>query len=56
MMNIENKVPWIAKDSWVAPNATIIGDVEIGNDSSVWYGSVVRGTKNDRVDRRTLDG
>ena len=29
--------------SWIAPGAVVIGDVEIGEDSSVWFGSVVRG-------------
>jgi carbonic anhydrase/acetyltransferase-like protein (isoleucine patch superfamily) len=28
---------------WVAPGAAVIGDVEIGADSSVFYGSVLRG-------------
>jgi serine acetyltransferase len=28
---------------WIAPGAVVIGDVEIGADSSVWFGSVVRG-------------
>ncbi len=29
--------------AWVAPGAVVIGDVEIGEDSTVWFGSVVRG-------------
>ena len=28
---------------WIAPGAVVVGDVEIGEDSSVWFGSVVRG-------------
>ena len=28
---------------WVAPNATVIGNVHIGEDASIWFGSVVRG-------------
>ena len=28
---------------WVAPNASIIGDVEIGEKSSVWFNTVIRG-------------
>ena len=28
---------------WVAPNATVIGDVEIGEDASIWFAAVVRG-------------
>ena len=32
----------IHRSAWIAPNATIIGDVEIGPDSSVFYGCVLR--------------
>lgn len=35
--------PRLATSAWVAESADVIGDVEIGADSSVWYGSVVRG-------------
>jgi carbonic anhydrase/acetyltransferase-like protein (isoleucine patch superfamily) len=35
--------PRIDPSAWLAPTAVVIGDVEIGADSSVWFGSVVRG-------------
>jgi carbonic anhydrase/acetyltransferase-like protein (isoleucine patch superfamily) len=35
--------PRIAPDAFIAPGASVIGDVEIGAESSVWFGSVVRG-------------
>jgi carbonic anhydrase/acetyltransferase-like protein (isoleucine patch superfamily) len=35
--------PTLGKDVYVAPNATIIGDVVIGDASSVWFGVVIRG-------------
>jgi carbonic anhydrase/acetyltransferase-like protein (isoleucine patch superfamily) len=35
--------PNLAKASFVAPNSTIVGDVTLGKDSSVWYGAVLRG-------------
>jgi carbonic anhydrase/acetyltransferase-like protein (isoleucine patch superfamily) len=35
--------PRIHTSAWVAPGATVVGDVEIGPDSSVWYGVVIRG-------------
>jgi carbonic anhydrase/acetyltransferase-like protein (isoleucine patch superfamily) len=35
--------PKIADDVFVAPNAAIIGDVEIGPGSSIWFGAVLRG-------------
>lgn len=42
-MNIFDKVPNVDKDAFVAPSASIIGDVEVGSRSSVWYGCVLRG-------------
>jgi len=36
-------VPRLGNGVYVAPTATVIGDVEIGEDSSVWYGAVLRG-------------
>jgi len=35
--------PHIAPSAWVAPSAEVIGDVEIGENSSVWFQCVVRG-------------
>ena len=35
--------PDLAEDVFVAPNATIIGDVKIGAGSSVWFQTVIRG-------------
>ncbi|QPK79829.1 gamma carbonic anhydrase family protein [Corynebacterium lizhenjunii] len=35
--------PRIHRSAYIAPNATIIGDVEIGPDSSIFYGCVLRG-------------
>lgn len=33
----------IDPSAWVAPNATIVGSVALGTDSSVWYTTVLRG-------------
>ncbi|MGB9825025.1 MAG: gamma carbonic anhydrase family protein [Candidatus Hydrothermia bacterium] len=35
--------PKLGKNVYVAPTSQIIGDVEIGDDSSVWFGAVLRG-------------
>ena len=35
--------PRIAASAWVAPGAVVVGDVEVGDDSSIWYAAVVRG-------------
>ena len=40
------KTPAVAPDAFVAPNATVIGDVAIGAGSSVWYGCILRGDYN----------
>jgi gamma-carbonic anhydrase len=41
-----DKHPVIAPDAFIAPNATVIGDTEIGAGSSVWFGCVLRGDVN----------
>lgn len=40
------KVPDVAVDAWIAPNATLIGDVLVEDRSIVWYSSVLRGDLN----------
>jgi carbonic anhydrase/acetyltransferase-like protein (isoleucine patch superfamily) len=38
-----DKFPKISPEAFIAENATIIGDVEIGPGVSIWYGAVLRG-------------
>lgn len=38
--------PQIGKNVFIAPTAVIIGDVKIGDNSSIWYGTVVRGDRD----------
>ena len=46
--------PTIAADAFIAPNATVIGDVVIGARSSIWFNCVLRGDVNYiRVGART---
>jgi len=35
--------PRFGNDIFLAPNATVVGDVSMGNDCSVWFNAVVRG-------------
>ncbi len=35
--------PSIGDRSWIAPSADVIGNVKIGEDSSIWFGTVIRG-------------
>lgn len=52
--SFQEKHPKIHETAFVAENAIIIGDVEIGKDSSVWYGSILRGDVNFiRIGERT---
>lgn len=43
ILPFDGRTPRIHESAYIAPNAVIIGDVEIGADSSVFYGVVVRG-------------
>lgn len=46
--------PKAGKGAWVAPNATFIGDVELGEDVSIWFNTVVRGDVHSiRIGART---
>jgi carbonic anhydrase/acetyltransferase-like protein (isoleucine patch superfamily) len=48
------KIPRIAASAWVSEAAYIVGDVQIGDESSVWPGAVVRGDLlSIRIGRRT---
>lgn len=38
--------PKIAAEAWIAPNAVVTGDVEIGPRSAIWFGCTVRGDVN----------
>ena len=42
-MPYKDLYPQIDSSAWVAPGASIIGDVKIGQDSSIWFGVVIRG-------------
>jgi len=39
----DNKQPRLGARVFVAENATLVGDVELGDDCSIWYGAVLRG-------------
>jgi carbonic anhydrase/acetyltransferase-like protein (isoleucine patch superfamily) len=46
IVTYKGKTPKIAPSAFVAENAVIIGDVEIGENSSVWFGCVLRCEEN----------
>ncbi|GAA4322159.1 gamma carbonic anhydrase family protein [Flaviaesturariibacter amylovorans] len=46
ILPVEDKSPSWGKDCFIAPNATIVGDVLMGDGCSVWFNAVVRGDVN----------
>ena len=49
-----NQTPRIHQSAFITDDAIVIGDVEIGEDASVWFGSIVRGDVNHiRIGART---
>lgn len=46
ILPVEDKHPQFGKNCFIAPNATIVGDVTVGDDCSFWFNTVVRGDVN----------
>lgn len=46
ILPVKGVSPQIPEDCFVAPNATIVGDVVMGNECSIWFNAVVRGDVN----------
>ncbi len=46
ILSYKDKKPQIAKDVFIAQSADIIGNVQIGENSSIWFGTVIRGDVN----------
>lgn len=54
MLKVNGKSPILKESCWVAPNATLVGDVVMGEACTVWFGAVVRGDVNEiRIGDRT---
>ncbi len=41
-----DNTPSMGKDCWLAESATLIGDVEMGDECTIWYNAVLRGDVN----------
>ncbi len=53
-MPARGKSPEISDSVWLAPNCTVVGEVKIGKESTIWFGTIIRGdvasiTVGDRV-------
>ena len=46
ILPVKNIVPKFGENCFLAPNATVVGDVVMGNDCSVWFNAVIRGDVN----------
>jgi carbonic anhydrase/acetyltransferase-like protein (isoleucine patch superfamily) len=46
ILPVDGKLPEFGSNCFLAPNATIVGDVVMGNDCSVWFNAVIRGDVN----------
>ncbi len=46
ILTILDKTPQFGNDCFIAPNATIAGDVVMGNECSIWFNAVLRGDVN----------
>ena len=46
ILPVEDKYPQFGKNTFIAPNATVVGDVIMGDDCSIWFNTVVRGDVN----------
>ncbi len=54
ILPVLGKSPQIGDDCWIAPNATLVGDLIVGNNCTVWFNAVIRADVNKiRIGERT---
>src|SRR5688500_10637360 len=56
IIEYQGKRPRVHESAFIAPTAILIGDVEVGAESSIWFGAVLRGDHPDhgiRIGART---
>lgn len=46
ILHVDGTFPTFGSNCFIAPNATIVGDVVMGNDGSIWFNAVIRGDVN----------
>ena len=52
LFSFEGREPDVSPSAWIAPTATLIGDVRVEAEASVWYGAVLRADSGPIVIRR----
>lgn len=54
LANYKDKKPVVGRNTYVSKNATVIGDVVMGDECSIWFNAVVRGDSNSiKIGNRT---
>jgi carbonic anhydrase/acetyltransferase-like protein (isoleucine patch superfamily) len=48
LIEVNGHKPQVGQSAFIAPSATLIGDVNVEKNASVWYGAVIRGD-NDKI-------
>ena len=46
ILPVKDSFPFIGDHTYVAPNCTVVGDVTIGENCSIWFNAVIRGDVN----------
>jgi carbonic anhydrase/acetyltransferase-like protein (isoleucine patch superfamily) len=52
LFEFEGREPAVSPEAWIAPTATLVGDVRVEAEASVWYGAVLRADFGPVVVRR----
>ena len=42
LFSFEGREPQVSPEAWIAPTATLVGDVRVEAEASIWYGAVLR--------------
>ena len=42
LFSFEGRAPTVSPAAWIAPTATLVGDVHVEAEASIWYGAVLR--------------
>jgi carbonic anhydrase/acetyltransferase-like protein (isoleucine patch superfamily) len=48
----EGKEPTVSATAWIAPTATLVGDVRVEDEASIWYGAILRADLGPIIVRR----
>ena len=41
LFSFEGRAPTVSPEAWIAPTATLVGDVHVEAEASIWYGAVL---------------